>query len=40
MATLTAFKFSTPDGAQQMLDKIESLQKMQLITVQDAAIVT
>jgi len=40
MATLTAFKFYTPDGAQQMLDKIESLQKMQLITVQDAAIVT
>lgn len=40
MATLTALKFSTPDGAQQMLDKVQSLQKMQLITVQDAAIVT
>jgi uncharacterized membrane protein len=40
MATLTALKFSTPDGAQQMLDKIQSLQKMQLITLQDAAIVT
>jgi uncharacterized membrane protein len=40
MATLTAFKFSTPDGAGQMLDKIKSLQKIQLITLQDAAIVT
>ncbi len=40
MATLTALKFSTPEGAQQMLDKVQSLQKMQLITVQDAAIVT
>jgi uncharacterized membrane protein len=40
MATLTAFKFSNPDGAGQMLDKIKSLQKMQLITLQDAAIVT
>jgi uncharacterized membrane protein len=40
MATLTALKFSTSDGAQQMLDKVQSLQKMQLITVQDAAIVT
>ena len=40
MATLTALKFSTPDGAEQMLDKVQSLQKMQLITLQDAAIVT
>ncbi|MGW8251610.1 MAG: DUF1269 domain-containing protein, partial [Anaerolineales bacterium] len=40
MATLTALKFSTPDGAQQMLDKVQSLQKMQLINIQDAAIVT
>jgi uncharacterized membrane protein len=40
MATLTALKFSTPDGAGQMLSKIQSLQKMQLIKVQDAAIVT
>ena len=40
MATLTVLKFSTPEGAQQMLEKVESLQKMQLITVQDAAIVT
>jgi uncharacterized membrane protein len=40
MATLTVLKFSTPEGAEQMLGKIESLQKMQLIKLQDAAIVT
>lgn len=40
MATLTVFKFSTPEGAGQLLAKIESLQKMQLIKIQDAAIVT
>ena len=40
MATLTALKFDTPTGAEQMLDKIKSMQKMQLITLQDAAIVT
>ncbi len=40
MATLTVFKFDTPDGAHQMLDKVTSLQKMELIKVQDAAIVT
>ena len=40
MATLTALKFATPDGAEQMLDKIKSLQKLELIKLQDAAIVT
>ena len=40
MATLTALKFPTPDGAEQMLEKIKSLQKMELIKLQDAAIVT
>ncbi|HJS29473.1 MAG TPA: DUF1269 domain-containing protein [Anaerolineales bacterium] len=40
MATLTALKFSTPDGAAQMLVKIQELQKKQLITLQDAATVT
>jgi len=40
MASLTVFKFSTPEGAGQMLTKLESLQKMHLITIQDAAIVT
>jgi uncharacterized membrane protein len=39
MATLTALKFSTLEGAGQMLSKIQSLQKMQLIKIQDAAIV-
>ena len=40
MATITAFKFDTPDGAQQMLDLLQTLTKQQLITLQDAAIVT
>ena len=40
MASLTVLKFSTPEGANQMLDKITSLQKMELIKIQDAAIVT
>jgi len=40
MATLTALKFATPEGANQMLDKITSLQKMELIKIRDAAIVT
>jgi uncharacterized membrane protein len=40
MATLTAFKFDTPQGAGQMLTRIEALQKQQLIKIQDAAIVT
>lgn len=40
MATLSVLKFDTPDGAEQMLGTLESLQKQQLIQVQDAAIVT
>jgi uncharacterized membrane protein len=40
MATITAFKFDTPDGAGQMLDLVKDLSKQQLITLQDAAIVT
>jgi len=40
MATLTVLKFPTPEGAGQMLDKIQSLQKMELIKLQDAAIVS
>ena len=40
MATITAFKFDTPDGAEQMLDLVKDLQRQQLITLQDAAIVT
>ena len=40
MATLTAVKFSTPEGAGQMLTKIEAMQKRELIKLVDAAIVT
>jgi len=40
MTTLTVFKFPTAEGANQMLEKVQSLQKMELIKVQDAAIVT
>ena len=40
MATLTVFKFATPEGANQMLDKVTAMQKMELIKIQDAAIVT
>jgi len=40
MATLTVLKFSNTDGAEKMLDKIQSLQKAELIKIQDAAIVT
>jgi uncharacterized membrane protein len=40
MTTLTVLKFNTPEGAAQMLEKIQSLQKMALIKIVDAAIVT
>jgi uncharacterized membrane protein len=40
MATLTAVKFPTPDGAERGLKTLEQLQKQQLITVHDAAVVT
>lgn len=40
MATLTAWKFSTPGGADAALDKLEKLQVEQLIVVQDAAVVS
>jgi len=40
MATLSVLKFPTADGAQQMESTLLSLQKQQLIEVQDAAIVT
>lgn len=39
MATLTAFKFDTPTGADETLMKLQQLQSQGLITVQDAAIV-
>ena len=40
MAALTAWKFNTPEGADQALNKLESLSKQQLITIEDAAVVT
>lgn len=40
MANLFVFSFDSKDGADQMVSKLESLQKQQLITLQDAAIVT
>ena len=40
MTTLTVLKFPTPDGAKNLLGEIKSLQKEELITLLDAAIVT
>ncbi|GAA1247862.1 DUF1269 domain-containing protein [Pseudonocardia aurantiaca] len=40
MGTLTVWKFDSPDGAQKALDLLRSLQKEQLIRVNDAAYVT
>ena len=40
MATLTVLEFPTAEGAQTMLATLESLQKQQLIQIQDGAIVT
>jgi uncharacterized membrane protein len=41
MATLTAWKFSTPEGASEAMEKLESLEtQQQLIQVHDAAVVT
>jgi uncharacterized membrane protein len=40
MATLTAWKFSTPYGADAALEKLAKLQTEQLIQVQDAAVVS
>ncbi len=40
MATLTAWKFSSPYGADDALATLEKLQSEQLIQVQDAAVVS
>lgn len=40
MATLTAWKFDTADGADKALATLERLQTQQLITVADGAVVT
>jgi uncharacterized membrane protein len=40
MATVTALKFDTPEGASNALGVIQNLQKQHLIKLHDAAIVT
>ncbi len=40
MATMTVWKFNTPDGAQAALNKVIELSKQQLIQLQDAAVVS
>ena len=40
MASLTVWKFTTPDGAEQAYEKLTALAKEQLITIDDAAIVS
>jgi uncharacterized membrane protein len=40
VASLTALKFETADGADRMVGLLQGLQAQQLITVQDAAVVT
>jgi uncharacterized membrane protein len=40
MATLSVIKFDNPAGADQALQTLQSLQKQQLIEVQDAAVVS
>ena len=40
MATLSALKFGTIDGADQALAALQGLQKQQLIVIQDAAVVS
>ena len=40
MATLTVWKFAEADAAQKALSTLEDLQRQQLITVQDGAVVS
>jgi uncharacterized membrane protein len=40
MATLTVWKFDEPGGARRALDLVERLQKQELLTLEDAAVVT
>jgi uncharacterized membrane protein len=40
MATLTAWKFPTPSGADAALETLQKLQAQELIQVQDAAVVS
>lgn len=40
MSTLTVWKFTNADGAENALNKLQGLQKQEIIKVMDAAIVT
>lgn len=40
MATLTVVKFATPEGADQALTVLDSLQKQNIVNVLDAAVVS
>ncbi|MEY9964251.1 putative membrane protein [Streptacidiphilus sp. MAP12-16] len=40
MATLTVWRFPTPTGSEAALNTLKDLQKQQLITLQDGAVVT
>ena len=40
MATLTVWKFAEPNGAEHAVGVLEDLQKQELITIHDAAIVS
>lgn len=40
MATLSVLKFAEADGADRMISRLEQLQKMQMIKIEDAAIVS
>jgi uncharacterized membrane protein len=40
MATLTVWKFNTPEGAEEVLAKLVPLQKEHIIDIQDAATVS
>jgi len=40
MSTLTVWGFSDPDSAERVRDKLVALQKQELITLHDAAVVT
>jgi uncharacterized membrane protein len=40
MATLTVWKFDTPDGAENAEETLERLAKQELIKIEDAAVVT
>ena len=40
MASLTVWKFTTPYGADAAMERLQMLQSQQLITVQDAAMVS